>query len=362
MRICLICTEIFEWGKYGGFGRATRIIGEELVMRGIEVFAVIPRRNEQKEFEILNGIKVLGFQRANPFYSKKLFKVCNADIYHSEEPSFLTYLAMKEMPHKYHIITSRDPKTTVDWIKEFIRPSHNKLQVLSNYLFENSFLVKKSVQNADKIFSAAIYLQSKTSKKYSLNGSVSFLPTPIKIPEKNIVKAALPTVCFLARWDKRKKPELFFQIVRAFPEIQFIAIGKGRNKNYDSYLRKKYSHLKNLTITGFINQFESNSLYEILGKCWILINTAAREGLPNSFLEALANKCAILSSLNPENVTERFGFHVKNNNFIDGLNSLLKNNTWRIKGEEGRVYVEEHYELNKAIKKHLSIYNSLLIK
>jgi len=27
MRICLISVEIFSWGKYGGFGRATRIIG-----------------------------------------------------------------------------------------------------------------------------------------------------------------------------------------------------------------------------------------------------------------------------------------------------------------------------------------------
>ena len=34
MKICLISVEIFAWGKYGGFGRATRIIGRELVKRG----------------------------------------------------------------------------------------------------------------------------------------------------------------------------------------------------------------------------------------------------------------------------------------------------------------------------------------
>ena len=37
MRICLICVEIFAWGKYGGFGRATRMIGRELVRRGRDV-------------------------------------------------------------------------------------------------------------------------------------------------------------------------------------------------------------------------------------------------------------------------------------------------------------------------------------
>ena len=33
MKVCLISTEIFAWGKYGGFGRATRMIGGELVKR-----------------------------------------------------------------------------------------------------------------------------------------------------------------------------------------------------------------------------------------------------------------------------------------------------------------------------------------
>jgi len=44
MRVCLICVEIFAWGKYGGFGRATRLIGRELAKRGVEVFAVVPRK------------------------------------------------------------------------------------------------------------------------------------------------------------------------------------------------------------------------------------------------------------------------------------------------------------------------------
>ena len=40
MKICLIAMEIFAWGKYGGFGRATRMIGKELAKRGVTVTAV----------------------------------------------------------------------------------------------------------------------------------------------------------------------------------------------------------------------------------------------------------------------------------------------------------------------------------
>ena len=53
------------------------------------------------------------------------------------------------------------------------------------------------------------------------------------------------------------------------------------------YVRNIQS-LKNLTITGFINQFECDEIRKILNKSWIIVNTATREGLPNSFLEGLA--------------------------------------------------------------------------
>jgi len=360
MKICFICMEIFAWNKYGGFGKATRIIGKELVKCGIEVSAVIPRRNGQREFEVLDGIKVFSFHKTNPFYARKLFKKCNADIYHSEEPSFGTYLAMKEMPEKIHLVTSRDTKFFNDWVREFINPSFNKIQVLANYLYEDNYFVKRSVRKANRVFCAAKFLNGKVSKKYSLKNAVEFLPTPIEVPKREIVKSGFPTVCYLARWDKRKKPELFFQLAESFPEIKFIAIGKGRNNNYDRYLRKKYSGLKNLIMTGFINQFETDELSKILETSWILVNTATREGLPNAFLEALAHKCAILSSLNPENVTERFGYFVKNDDFKEGLIKLLDNDNWRIKGEQGQEYVKENYELSSSIKQHIRIYQNIL--
>jgi glycosyltransferase involved in cell wall biosynthesis len=360
MKICFICMEIFAWDKYGGFGKATRMIGRELVKRGIEVFAVVPRRKNQKEFEILDGITVFGFPKYNPLSTIKFFKKCDADIYHSEEPSLSTYLALKGMPHKIHLVTSRDPRFMADWMREFVHPSFNKFQVIANFLYENNFLVKRSVYQADYVSGAARFLNGSISKKYSLKREVGFLPTPIEVPNRNIAKSDVPTVCFLARWDRRKKPEIFFQLAKSFPEIKFIAIGKGQDDNFDEYLRQKYSGLKNLIMTGFINQFESSKISEILEKSWILVNTATREGLPNSFLEALAHKCAILSSLNPEDITERFGYHVRNDNFKKGLTMLLDNDNWNIKGTQGQKYVSENYELNNSIEQHIKIYRSLL--
>jgi hypothetical protein len=129
MKVCLICVEIFAWGKYGGFGRATRMIGRELVKRGIEVYAVVPRRKGQRPIDSLDGIKVLGFPPLMPWKAKPLLKECDADIYHSCEPSLTSYLALKALPYKKHIVTVRDPRDYSDWETEFRLPSLNRLQV-----------------------------------------------------------------------------------------------------------------------------------------------------------------------------------------------------------------------------------------
>jgi len=39
LSVCLVATEIFEWGRHGGFGRCTRTIGSELAERGVRVAA-----------------------------------------------------------------------------------------------------------------------------------------------------------------------------------------------------------------------------------------------------------------------------------------------------------------------------------
>ena len=73
-RICLVSVEIFAYGKYGGFGKATRTIGKELARRGYEVFAVVPRRLDQPPEEDLDGITVLSYLPGDVLKSGELYR------------------------------------------------------------------------------------------------------------------------------------------------------------------------------------------------------------------------------------------------------------------------------------------------
>jgi glycosyltransferase involved in cell wall biosynthesis len=359
MRICLLCVEIFAWGKYGGFGRATRLIGRELVRRGHEVFAVVPRRDDQKPSEILDGITVLSFPPSRPWAAAALLSQADADIYHSQEPSFLTYLARKCMPDRKHIVTLRDTRDLKDWLIELKQPSLSKWQVLSNFLFEDNLLVRRTVRQVDAVYCAAHCLAPKAHSKYRLDRPPDLLPTPVfldSIPSK----AAIPTVCYVARWDRRKRPDLFLRLAESFPAVRFIAVGHSRDQEFDGSLRRTYGHLANLTMTGFLNQFGSREVSNILGRSWILVNTALREGLPNSFIEAASHRCAILSTVDPDGFASEFGCRVENDDFKAGLQWLLAGNRWQELGEKGYQYVKENYEGNIAIDRHLACYRALL--
>jgi glycosyltransferase involved in cell wall biosynthesis len=355
MKICLISVEIFAWGKYGGFGRATRLIDGELVKSGFEVSAIVPRRKGQKAEELLDGIQVHSFEPGNPIGMAKLFKNTEADVYHSQEPSFGSYLAQIFHPDKRHFITCRDTRLFTDWVTELRLPSLSKMQVVSNWLYEDNFLVHQAVRKADECFVAANLLSERVQKKYHLKYKPSFLPTPVQIPN-HIEKEISPTVCFISRLDRRKQPEKFFDLAEKFPNVHFVAVGYSRDQKWEKALRETYDSIPNLQFTGFINQFEGDLLSSILSKSWISVNTAAREGLPNSFIEAAAYQCAILSAVDPDGFASQFGYHVTDDDFAKGLSFLLENNRWKSFAKKGYDYVQSNFAMEKSIQKHIDIY------
>ena len=179
MRVCLIAVDIFAWGKYGGFGRATRMIGRELVKRRIDVTAVVPRRKGQVPVENLDGITVLSFKPSSFLSAIGLFRKANADIYHSEEPSLGTYLAMRAMPDRNHIVTFRDTRDTQDWHTELSLPSLSTTQVIANWIYEDNWLVRSAVRRADARFVAAKLLIPKSRSKYRLESDPGFFANPL---------------------------------------------------------------------------------------------------------------------------------------------------------------------------------------
>jgi glycosyltransferase involved in cell wall biosynthesis len=257
------------------------------------------------------------------------------------------------------MVTFRDPRDLHDWGMEFNLPSLSKLQVAHNFLFEHNFLTNRCIRRVDAVFTIANYLVPKVRRMYQLGFDPIFLPTPVALPT-TVEKAKRPTVCYVARLDRRKRPRLFLDLAAQFPNVDFVAMGQSRDKSWEEKLRNNYAHVPNLESIGFVDQFDGAQHSSILEKSWVMVNTATREALPNAFLEAAAHKCAILSFVDPDGFASNFGYAVRNDDLAEGLRFLLGGNRWYERGERGYAHIRDVFEMERAMDRHVSIYERLL--
>lgn len=360
LKVCLIASELLGWGKAGGFGFATRGIARGLAGLGHKVSVILPcpRGMAPESFE-LDGFQVVSYPRKTMLSSGKLFRDVDADIYHSQEPSLSTYLAQRAMPGKVHLVTLRDPRDWHDWWIEFNHPTFNRARALLTIGAYQNPLTYRAVRNADATFVPAKCLIDKAQRKYGLNKPPVFLPTPVQVPA-SVHKADNPTVCFVGRLDRRKRPERFIELARHFPTVSFKVAGTSQSPDYQRQLMKLCEGLGNLELLGFIDQFGDQRLSRLLSESWVMVNTSGREGLPNSFIEAAGHGCALVSELDPDQFTSRFGEVATNGDFGLALKRLLDSGVWCERGASGRMYVQSTNDPEIAINQHLDQYRAAM--
>jgi len=366
MRIAFIVSEVFSEKRHGGFGWLVKTIGRELAKRGFEVFILAWRDPGYPQRFCVDGIKVTTYPYAfdtksmlrhlNNYYEfSKILRDVDADVFISIEAMVETLIAETLKRGAKHIVWAQDP---FDWSDYQLLSSVDPYYKISRIrFFMNKIIFGLAYKRADLTLTQAKYYIEKIKKLYNINpNKVVYLPNPVDyIPnEDSIRKSDEPLVCYLARMDPQKRYWIFFELAKKFPEIKFAAIGKP-NILYEERYREivsKYINLPNLEIKGFVSEEEKR---KILDKCWIMILPSIREGLPIAMLEGLAHKCALLSSVNPDGLTERFGYWAKKDDFEEGLKWLLENDRWRRLGEEGYKYVRENHDIKKVIDKLVNL-------
>ena len=367
MRVCLICNQIAAWGKIGGFGTNTRRLGRGLVAEGIDVHVVVPRRQGQARVEKLDGMIVHGQSNWEVFFGKKLYQDIDANIYHVEEPNICGYWAQKAMPDRVHLVTSMDPRGPKEWWAHFFYATWKRRLVFPiQYYYENGPAVRWAVKRAHGVYVEAEFLKPKAKEVYRLPNEPGLLPKPIEIPSGPFKKAKKPTSIFLGRFDPVKQPEMFFQLAQRMPDIDFIAVGRAHDKAYHKYLEKKYFHLPNLNVTGFIDPFKDETLSQLLSRAWVLVLPSAKDAFPTAIQEASVHEVAILSFVDSDRYMSRFGRVARKDGGLDALEhelrEMINSGEWREKSKAGRAYNLERHSIAVSIAEHLKQYHVHLEK
>ncbi len=197
-----------------------------------------------------------------------------------------------------------------------------------------------------------------------------FLPNPIHFPSTDkITKNSKPTVCLLGRLDPIKRPWIYFELAKKFKDTDFLVCGTPSHPQLMKPIMEKYRSVGNLKFMGLL---EGERRDEVLSRSWVLVNTSIDEGLPCSFLEALAYRTPILSSVDPDQLVSRFGYHtgeIEGNGleesavlkFEEGLASLLADpEDLASKGREAREHIRRLYHFDTFERNLTNIVNGPL--
>ena len=368
MRVCLIANQVAAWGKIGGFGTATRALAGALSRRGVEVVVVVPRRaaHGQGRRELLDGFEVLGEGAWATLAGGDVFRRVAADLYHSQEPTVASRWAQRAVPGAVHVVTCRDPRGWRDHAVELAHATWRRRAIFPvTWAYEVAPWVKAAVRGADAVLCPAPFLRGRIQRLYGVQAR--FVPTPVSLPAGEPRKAPEPLVINVGRWDPRKRVERFFALAERFPGVRFAAIGRAHEEGVDRALRRRWGHLPNLEMVGEASPFGpagaaggGGDLAAWYQRAWVLVNTSAREALPTTFLEAAAHGVALLSALDPEAMTSRFGEVVRQDGYEEGLVRLLDGGAWRERGRAGARWVREGFSEARAAELHLALYQGLL--
>ncbi|MDB5385301.1 MAG: hypothetical protein JWM11_947 [Planctomycetaceae bacterium] len=365
MRLCFIANQIAAWGKIGGFGVNLRRLGKALVDAGIEVHVVVPRRRGQQILERLDGMFVHGISWTAVFLGSPIYKQINADIYHLQEPNFAGYQVQRALPKSIHLVTSMDPRDSVDWWTEFRHATwQRRLKAPAQWFYEDGFLVRQTVRAADGVYVEADCLREKTKQHYGLAELPEVLPKPVPIPNGPFVKSTKPMCAFVARLDPRKRPEMFAEIARLTPEYDFVIVGRAHDASYQRHLERLFASVPNLEVVGFLDPFDNQRMFDILSRAWVLVHPAMREGLATAFQEASVHETGILAQVDPGGYVSRFGRVMPPaatpQEWSLALKSFIESGLWRQTGQAGRIYNIEHHAIEVSLARHLDVYGQHL--
>lgn len=176
---------------------------------------------------------------------------------------------------------------------------------------------------------------------------IPILPTIIDVDTGEVTKSERPLVTFLGRLDPIKRPWLFVELARRFPEVEFLMLGHPHIQGEGGWEPGPLP--ANVRLMGHIDGAEK---YRILSSAWAHVNTSIYESLAISNLEALARETPLLSCLDPGGLVSRFGIYVGRwegsgldgvSPLAEGLWKLIGNKELRTRlGKEGRRWVAEN--------------------
>lgn len=334
---------IFSWKDIktpyaGGAELNTYEICKRLVKKGHDITLFTPRFPNCSNSEIIDGIKIMRYGgkyslylKVKGYYRKYLQKE-NFDII-IDQVNTIPFFTPFYVDNKKIIIFIHQLAREF-WFHETIFP----INFIGYYFFEPFWLKRYC-----KFSTITVSVSTKSDLEKFNFKNVYIVPNGVTIPSslkvENNNKSAEPTLAYIGRLSKTKKP---FDILKAFkivsekyPDVKLSIIGDGYLKKYLMRYANSLDCAHNIIFHGFLNEKEK---FKILSKSKLLLVSGIREGWGMVVTEAnsvgvpaigynihglrdsiIDGKTGLLCEANPEGMAKKIIEFLKDKNLQENL-------------------------------------------
>ena len=372
LKVAVLVDEYFgQWRTaFGGFGfLAKEVIGKYLPSKDIQVDVILGRQKNNPFFaskRVIDNIDVYRLPR-NDYLFQRWINKSDYDCFLGIEVCYDMVLKWDKKPHRKFVLWIQDPRPQWAWDKI------SQMQIVKEHNYYNEAAYKK-VGEWNKKGKCKFITQGRTlvPLAYEVYGvpqdtESTFVPNPISFDQSSEfdISKKKKQVVFLGRLESQKRAWLFCEVAKLMPEYEFFVVGKFHRKmeeNKAALSEYTDSKVKNL---HFIGHLESEKKDAILKESRVLLNTSIWEGIPISWLEALAYGCTLVSCFEREELVERFGTYCGEiegdgfkdvERFINPIRELMENDSFYAqKAQDAIAYIRETHTVD-AFKKNMRTY------
>ncbi|MGL5644580.1 hypothetical protein, partial [Cetobacterium sp.] len=248
VKVGLLVEEFYDkdLGGFGGYGILAREYIAKYIPNSEVEIEVIIGSNSKKEIKTIkrDGIKIhylpknwsskmdIDFIYLN--LVQKFFKEQKFDVYLSIEMSRIAYEVMRREKDKKLILWVQDPRPDYDWEEIKSVPMSNEYDSYINYYSKwegriQNLLKKLNEEKRLVLISQGEYLKKKATDLYKLpeETEIEYFPNPVVINDNFNIADKRDNVLFLGRLTPVKRPWIYFELAKKFPENIFYVCGQG---------------------------------------------------------------------------------------------------------------------------------------
>lgn len=221
------------------------------------------------------------------------------------------------------------------------------------------FLQDFGIRMANVVIAQTQEQQLSFKRHYGLDSSlVRSICEPL-VTGAEVKNGAVVDVLWTGNSMHKKRPDVVIELARRLPEVSFaMAMNHGSNAEFDHW-RRLAGQVPNIRFLGQVSPIEMEAWF---GQARLLLNTSAREGFPNSFLQAWMNAIPVVSlGIDPDDLISKYdlgrivvtqpalAIHNDQADILAGhlvplLNSLLRDEAERLRiGKRAQKYVMENH-------------------